>query len=171
MNALEFKMLSKEETQAAREELKMLSAVAYYTHAVSLTPENAQALRQNILKGETWDVLLSNSICFACIAGNKKIAGVAFLIPSGNPWRFFEAECAYIRMVGVLPEFGGQGIAKQLTQMCIGHARKSGEKTIALHTSEFMDAARHIYEKAGFKKLRELDRAWGKRYWLYTMDL
>ncbi|MDX2173612.1 MAG: hypothetical protein SFY56_10845 [Bacteroidota bacterium] len=36
--------------------------------------------------------------------------------------------------------------------MCIAHAKQNNEKTIALHTSEFMDAARHIYEGLGFNR-------------------
>ncbi|MEL6989906.1 MAG: GNAT family N-acetyltransferase, partial [Bacteroidota bacterium] len=65
----------------------------------------------------------------------------------------------------------GKGIGKMLTQQCIDYSRSNGEKVIALHTSEFMDAARNIYEKMGFKKEKELDRLFGKRYWLYLMEL
>jgi len=45
------------------------------------------------------------------------------------------------------------------------------EKTIALHTSEFMDAARHIYEGLGFIMVKEIPPRYGKRYWLYRLDL
>ena len=50
-------------------------------------------------------------------------------------------------------------------------ARQNGENIIALHTSEFMDTARHIYESVGFKVLKEIDQRLGKRYWLYKLDL
>jgi ribosomal protein S18 acetylase RimI-like enzyme len=55
--------------------------------------------------------------------------------------------------------------------MCIDKAKQTKEKTIALHTSEFMDAARHIYESLGFKVLHEIAPRLGKKYWLYTLDL
>jgi ribosomal protein S18 acetylase RimI-like enzyme len=74
-------------------------------------------------------------------------------------------------MVGVNPNYQGQGIAKVLTRMCIDYAKQNNEKTIALHTSEFMDAARHIYEDAGFKVLKEIPPLFGKKYWIYTLDL
>ena len=74
-------------------------------------------------------------------------------------------------MVGVKPKYRGQAIAKTLTQMCIDFAKQSNEKTIALHTSEFMDAARHIYEGIGFKVLKEIPPLFGKKYWLYTLEL
>jgi len=63
------------------------------------------------------------------------------------------------------------GIAKTLTKMCMDHARQTKEKIIALHTSEFMDAARHIYENLGFKELKEIDPIYGKRYWIYILNL
>lgn len=74
-------------------------------------------------------------------------------------------------MVGVNPKYAGMGIGKQLSQMCIDYAIETDEDYIALHTSEFMDAARHVYENLGFKKLREIDARFGKRYWIYIMDL
>jgi ribosomal protein S18 acetylase RimI-like enzyme len=73
-------------------------------------------------------------------------------------------------MVGVDPAYRGQGIAKTLTKMCIDHARYNNEKTIALHTSEFMGPARHIYESMGFKVQYEIP-LFGKRYWIYKLDL
>ena len=96
---------------------------------------------------------------------------MAFIIASGNPWEIFKAEWSYIRMVGVNPNYGGQGIAKTLTGMCINHARQTNEKIIALHTSEFMNAARHIYESLGFKVLQEIEPRFGKKYWLYTLNI
>lgn len=47
----------------------------------------------------------------------------------------------------------------------------SNERTIALHTSEFMDAARHIYESVGFVKVKEIPARYGKKYWLYLLEI
>jgi ribosomal protein S18 acetylase RimI-like enzyme len=102
---------------------------------------------------------------------NNKIVGTAYIIPSGNPTDLFKKEWSYIRMVSVNPNYQGQGIAKALTKMCIAFAKQNKEKTIALHTSEFMDAARHIYENMGFKILKEIPALFGKKYWLYTLEL
>ena len=74
-------------------------------------------------------------------------------------------------MVGVNPDFKGQGIAKTLTRMCLDFARENKEEVIALHTSEFMDAARHLYESFGFRQTKELEPRLGKRYWLYQLDM
>jgi len=96
---------------------------------------------------------------------------MAFLISSGNPTDFFQKDWSYLRMVGVHTQHGGKKIGTKLTQMCIDAAKADGEKTIALHTSEFMDAARHIYESFGFTKLKELEPMFGKKYWIYTLEL
>ena len=92
-------------------------------------------------------------------------------MPQGNPTPAFQAGWCYIRSLAIAPEFQGKGIARKLTDLCIRRAIATGEQTIALHTSEFMDAARHIYEDMGFKRLKEIDPIFGKRYWVYTLDL
>ena len=96
---------------------------------------------------------------------------MAFLIPSGNPTDIFQADWSYVRMVGVHHSYGGQGIGRQLMQLCIDQAKATHETTLALHTSEFMDAARHLYEQLGFTQLKELEPRYGKRYWLYLLEL
>jgi ribosomal protein S18 acetylase RimI-like enzyme len=114
--------------------------------------------------------LISISQTFVCTY-NDEIIGVAHIVPHGNPTNVFDAEWCYIRKVAVHPHYRGHGISKILTTMCIDHAKNTKEKIIALHTSEFMDAARHIYENLGFKKINEIEPLFGKRYWLYTLAL
>jgi GNAT superfamily N-acetyltransferase len=108
---------------------------------------------------------------FAVCENANELVGMAFLIPNGNPTTIFEKEWCYIRLVGVHPKFEGKGIGRKLTQMCIDKAKETGEKTIALHTSEFQNAARHIYESLGFVKQKDLDLIYGKQYYLYTLKL
>lgn len=79
---------------------------------------------------------------------------MAFIVPSGKQQDIFEKEWSVIRFVTVNSAFGGQGIRKKLTELCIEQAKRSNEKTIALHTSEMMHSARHIYESYGFRILK-----------------
>jgi ribosomal protein S18 acetylase RimI-like enzyme len=113
---------------------------------------------------------MESSASFICEADGE-LVGMAFLVSKGNPNDIFEAGWSYVRMVGVNPKYAGKGIGKKLSQMCIDYAIETHEDFIALHTSEFMDAARHVYENLGFKKLREIDTRFGKRYWIYILDL
>ena len=152
------------------EQLRNLGIIAYGQFQSALTPDNWQTFNANLQDRQKFIDILNIAKCFVCL-DNDKLVGVAYIIPSGNPTDLFKSEWSYIRMVGVNPKYRGQAIAKTLTKMCIEHAKQNNEKTIALHTSEFMDAARHIYESIGFKVLQEIPPLFGKKYWLYTLDI
>jgi len=153
-----------------KEQLKSLAVISYGQFYNLLTPENSKALSDSLNNDDKLIELLTISTCYVCL-DEDVIIGMAHIIPNGNPSDIFKTEWSYIRMVGVNPKYQGQGIAKSLTKMCIDKAKQTKEKTIALHTSEFMDAARHIYESLGFKVLHEIAPRLGKKYWLYTLDL
>jgi ribosomal protein S18 acetylase RimI-like enzyme len=150
--------------------LQELGIIANSQFKGVLTPDNWTIFNSNLQDRQKFVDILKIAKCFVCLDGDK-IIGVAYIIPSGNPTNIFKPEWSYIRMVGVSPKYRGHGIAKDLTKMCIDYAKQNNEKTIALHTSEFMDAARHIYESLGFKVLKEIPPLFGKKYWLYTLDL
>lgn len=147
-----------------------LALIAYGKFAEVLGSENWAEMRANISKDERAEELVIKAHMFVC-TDNGKIVGMAHLMPSGNPTPIFKSEWCYLRWVGVHPDYEGRGIAKTLTKLCIDHAINANEQTIALHTSEFMDAARHIYESLGFTIQNELPPIYGKKYWLYTMKL
>jgi ribosomal protein S18 acetylase RimI-like enzyme len=151
------------------DELQKLAVISYSQFKTSLSPENWTTFNNFLHDKQKFIDILNVAKSFVCLDENK-IIGVAYIIPRGNPTDLFKEEWSYIRMVGVDPDYRGKGIAKTLTQLCIDHAKQTKEKTIALHTSEFMDAARHIYESIGFKAQQEFS-LFGKRYWLYTLEL
>ena len=153
-----------------KDQLQKLGISSYSPYSAILSPDNWKILHDFLHDEEKLAELINKSKIFVCTNPNE-IIGMAYIIPHGNPWDIFKSEWCYIRMVGVHPQYRGLGIAKTLTQMCLNHARQTKEKTVALHTSEFMDAARHIYESLGFKKLQEIEPRFGKKYWLYTLDL
>ncbi len=151
-------------------QLVELGLDAYGQFKNALTDDNWQIMQTNLKNENTYITLLQNAKGYVC-EHSGKLVGMAFLVPEGNPTTIFEAGWAYIRMVGVASGYEGQGIAKKLTSMCMDHAVQTNEKVIALHTSEMMDAARHIYEQLGFKRQRELAPIFGKKYWLYLLQL
>jgi ribosomal protein S18 acetylase RimI-like enzyme len=152
------------------EALVALGLASYGRLKNNLTPENWKKMETVITSDKTFPVLVSSCHSFVC-EENSRLLGMAFLVPSGNPTKIYSAETSYIRMVGVHPDADGRGIAQTLTTMCIDKAKETGEKIISLHSAEIMYAARHIYEKAGFKKIRLLDEHYGLAYWLYQMDI
>ena len=150
--------------------LRKLAMISYGQFEEVLSEQNWSILEKNLKSKDSYMDILKIAICFVC-EFEGKIIGVAYLVPSGNPTEIFDTHWSYIRMVGVDPSFRGNGIARKLTEMCIAYAKQSKEEIIALHTSEFMDAARHLYESLGFKVIKELDPIFGKRYWLYQLKL
>jgi ribosomal protein S18 acetylase RimI-like enzyme len=153
-----------------KEKLQKLGLSSYGRFRDVLTEENWNKLNSFLSSENSYSDLLSKSRCFVCET-NDEIIGMAYLVPKGNPTDIFQADWSHIRMVGVSKEYEGKGIGKKLTQMCVDFARETNEKIIALHTSEFMDAARHLYEKIGFKLIKELEPRFGKKYWLYILEL
>ena len=63
-----------------------------------------------------------------------------------------------LRKMYFLREARGRGRGKRLIQQCIEAARAMGYRTMYLETLSGMDAAQHLYEQLGF---RRLDRQMG----------
>ncbi len=156
-------------TLADINQLIQLTLHAYGQFNNILTNENVEAWKTNFGNESMYTKLLETGSCFVC-EHEKKIVGMAFLVPHGNPTTLFQDDWSYLRLVGVHADYEGKGIGRKLTQMCVDLAKESGEKIVALHTSEFQNAARHIYESMGFKKFREFE-SYGKRYWVFKMEL
>ena len=137
----------------------------------NLTTKNWDKLSSSISNENLYKDLLQNSISFICENETGEVIGMSFLVASGNPTEIYNKEQCYIRFVTVSEKYKGLKLGQKLTEACIECAKKSGEKKIALHTSEFMDKARYIYEKLGFKIIKEIEPRYGKKYWLYEMSL
>jgi len=152
-------------------ELKKLAIETWSQYKHELTRENWETLKGILSNDKTWVEVLTNSYSVVCVNEVNEIVGMSFLVPQGNPTELFDKNWCYLRFVTVDRNFTGQGIGRHLTEKCIQHARETGEKTIALHTSEMMNSARHIYESLGFTILKELEPRLGKKYWLYTLEL
>jgi DNA-binding MarR family transcriptional regulator len=87
-----------------------------------------------------------------------EIAGSVFLVAESK-------SAAKLRLLLVEPSARGLGIGARLVAECIRFARQAGYQKIILWTQSELDAARHVYKKAGF---RVIDK---KRHRSFSKDL
>lgn len=151
--------------------VKQLEENTWKQFEKDLTNENWCKLSKSLSNENLYRDLLLNAKSFVCENEVGEIIGMSFLVASGNPTEIYSDDQCYVRFVTVSEKYKGLKLGQKLTKECIEFARNSGEKKIALHTSEFMDKARYIYEKLGFKIIREIEPRYGKKYWLYELNL
>ena len=87
------------------------------------------------------------------------LAGTVTFVPGAgsSAAEFDDPRGCGIRMLAVAPAARGLGLGKALTVACLDAARRLSRRTVYLHTTDWMPAARRIYESMGFVRDETLD--------------
>jgi ribosomal protein S18 acetylase RimI-like enzyme len=64
---------------------------------------------------------------------------------------------AGVRMLAVPPGHQGGGVGRALVEACIELARSEAKRALFLHSTPWMEAAHHLYQRLGFRRVPERD--------------
>lgn len=119
--------------------------------------------------GEGWERYLARvadvagradrTVVLVAVDGGRIVGGATIELHDviGDDDEVLPEGTAVLRMLGVLPEARGRGIARALVEEVIARARAAGKHTLLLRTTRLMRAARRLYESMGFERVPELD--------------
>jgi GNAT superfamily N-acetyltransferase len=101
-----------------------------------------------------------------------EIVGAAgYVAPHQPKPDFFPPEWPMVRFMSVVPKARGHGVGRALLDECINRAERDNTTLIALHTTPVMEAAQHLYRRAGFEVVRHLPNMFGVPFVLMTRVL
>ena len=151
------------------DEIMQLGYIAYAQYQSVLDKYDWGTLKDALLDKNGILEVMKKSTVFVC-EKKYEFIGAVFLVSSGHPTEYFSADWSYVRMLSVHTSYRKNGIGRRLMEMCLNHARTGNESVLALHTGNYMYAARNMYVDMGFQQVKSFT-LFGKKYGVYTINL
>ena len=148
-------VLIREGTPEEQDEIETLVKTAYREFQPIFPADRWEAWMDNI-----WETVHSGQGVAIVVESQGKLQGVVKFYPHAGQAGMgqWPKEAASMRILAVHPDSRGKGYGTLLVRECVRRARALKIHQIYLYTGTFMQAARHIYEKLGFKRALEFDR-------------
>jgi len=139
-----------------RGEIRDVTLRSYAEYATIMDPVTWSGLENAILSA-----LASDAPAERIVADDHgTLIGSVLLYPSRTKaYGDMRGELSWpeVRLVSVVPEARGRGVARALMDECLRRARRAGATAIGLHTSRSMRAAMAMYTRMGFVRVPEFD--------------
>jgi len=148
-------VLIREGTPEEQDEIETLVKTAYREFQPIFPADRWEAWMDNI-----WETVHSGQGVAIVAESQGKLQGVVKFYPHAGQAGMgqWPKEAASMRILAVHPDSRAKGYGTLLVRECVRRARALKIHQIYLYTGTFMQAARHIYEKLGFKRALEFDR-------------
>lgn len=90
-------------------------------------------------------------MAYFVVEENGKILGGAGIAPLEKA----DPEICELQKMYTLPEARGRGVGAKIMEKCLAYAKSEGFKQCYLETLPYMENARKLYGRSGFKSLQE----------------
>jgi len=98
---------------------------------------------------------------------HSNLAGFVIVVPPDSPARRLAGDNeGEVHLLGVLPEYRGQGLGRMLVDAAIEKAHALGYSKLILWTQLSMSSAQRLYASAGFHHVGNIERN-GRQFKLY----
>ncbi|MFK7833938.1 MAG: GNAT family N-acetyltransferase [Winogradskyella sp.] len=91
-----------------------------------------------------------NKTYFVVERGNAILGGAGI-----SPLDHYKGSVAELQKMYFMPEARGKGLGSEMMAKCLAFAKKAGFEQCYLETLPYMDDARKLYRKVGFKSIAE----------------